>query len=144
MFSGNVTCVQCNYCYLFVFWNKNTRKPVLIIFIKPIISSHPFEWKFCKQWWLTIGIFNGNVCSIFSQLVLKYMASYYTPSLLWPMLVKEWQTMGNKIAIFQLFYSMVLIYDILPIFQTIYESVTFCFLWSICHAFYKNLTIVYV
>ena len=40
--------------------------------------------------------------------------------------------MGNKIAIFQLFYSMVLIYDILHIFQTIYESVNiFCFLWSI-------------
>ena len=50
--------------------------------------------------------------------------------------------MGNEIAIFQLFYSMVLIYDILPIFQTIYESVIFCFLWSICHAFYKNLAIV--
>ena len=46
--------------------------------------------------------------------------------------------MGNKIAIFQLFYSMVLIYDILHLFQTIYESVTFCFLWSICYAFLQE------
>ena len=69
MFNGNVTWVQCSYWYLFVFWNKNTRKPVLIIFINPIISSHPFGWKVCKQWRLTFGIFNGNVCLIFSQLV---------------------------------------------------------------------------
>ena len=78
----------------------------------------------------------------FSLNKFEIQSSYYTPSLLWPMFVKEWQTMGNKIAIFQLFYSMVLIYDILHIFQTIYESVIFSFFWSICHALYKNLTIV--
>ena len=41
--------------------------------------------------------------------------------------------MGNKIAFFQLFYSMVVIYDILQIIQTTNEGVIFCFLWNICH-----------
>ena len=84
-----------------------------------------------------------NFLSISSKYNLRVkLLTFYGPCLLLLLLLLLLLTMGNKIAIFQLFYSMVLIYDILHIFPTIYESVIFSFFWSICHALYKNLTIV--